>query len=86
MADDMYEYRTAVADLLAATLREVEASKALSVACDAEDGSEWRSALAQQCRQAVYAADGDREDAAERYYRMWRRVGGDPLSLGDHGQ
>lgn len=80
---EMYEYRAAVAELLSATIREVIAGEELSAACEEQgsSNSEWLAAQAQQKRQAVYSADSDREEAAERFVRWWRRVGGDPTKL-----
>lgn len=79
--NDMYEYRMAVAGLLAATIREVDAREQLSAACAEEGDGEFQSQFAQQKRLAVYAADQDRDEAAEQFVRWWRRVGGDPLNI-----
>jgi hypothetical protein len=71
---DSQEYNEAVLDLLAATVHETEARKALTIACDTEADA-FSSALTQQKRLAVYAATEQREDAAERYYSQYLRAG-----------
>lgn len=71
---DSKDYNEAVADLLAATIRKVEARQILSAACDAQTDDLLEGALVQQKRLAVYSADNDWDEAAERFHRQWSRV------------